>query len=98
VLAIALLIGIWLIAVGVVRLVGAFEGEHRVWKMLVALIEIAAGIIIVSSPPIGFATLALLTGISFIANGVATFVLGWMMHAVRSDASDPAFGSGGVTA
>jgi uncharacterized membrane protein HdeD (DUF308 family) len=97
VLAIALLIGIWLIAVGVVRLVGAFEGEHRVWKILVALIEIAAGIIIVSSPPIGFATLALLTGIAFIANGTAIFVLGWMMHAVRSHASDPAFGPG-VTA
>ena len=94
VLAVALLIGIWLIATGVVRLVGAFEREHRVWNVLVALIEIAAGIVIVSSPPIGFGTLALLVGIAFIANGVAIFALGWTMHTLRRDASDPAFHAG----
>jgi uncharacterized membrane protein HdeD (DUF308 family) len=97
VLAIALLIGIWLIAVGVVRLVGSFEGEQRVWGIIVALIEIAAGIVIVSSPPIAFATLALLAGISFIANGVANFALGWMMHSLRRDAAGPAFGAGVTT-
>ncbi|HEX4186614.1 MAG TPA: HdeD family acid-resistance protein [Solirubrobacteraceae bacterium] len=97
VLAIALLIGIWLIAMGVVRMVAAFEREHRVWNIIVALIELVAGIVIVSSPPIGFATLALLVGISFIANGVATFVLGWVMHSLRHDAADPTFETG-VTA
>ena len=97
VLAIALLIGIWLIAVGLVRLVGAFEREQRVWNIVVALLELIAGIVIVSSPPIGFATLALLVGISFIANGVATFALGWMVHSLRHDVEGPAFDSG-VTA
>jgi len=94
VLAIALLIGIWLIAMGVVRLIGAFEREHRFWNIVLALIEVAAGIVIVSTPPIGFATLALLVGIAFIANGVATFALGWMMHTVRRDASGPAYHAG----
>jgi len=94
VLAIALLIGIWLVAMGVVRLVGAFEREHRVWNVVVALIEVAAGVVIVSSPPISFATLALLVGISFIANGVATFALGWMMHTVRREEEGPAFHAG----
>jgi len=97
VLAIALLIGIWLIAVGIVRLVGAFEREQRAWNIVLALLEIAAGIVIVASPPIGFATLALLVGIAFIANGVVTFALGWMVHSLRHDAEDPAFDSG-VTA
>jgi uncharacterized membrane protein HdeD (DUF308 family) len=97
VLAIALLIGIWLIAVGVVRLVGSFEGEQRAWGIVVALIEIAAGIVIVASPPIAFSTLALLAGISFIANGVATFALGWMMHSLRRDAAGPAFRAGVTT-
>lgn len=97
VLAIALLIGIWLIAVGLVRLVGAFEREQRVWNIVLALLELAAGIVIVSSPPIGFATLALLVGISLIANGVATFALGWMVHSLRHDVERPAFNSG-VTA
>jgi uncharacterized membrane protein HdeD (DUF308 family) len=97
VLAVALLIGIWLIAVGIVRLVAAFEREQRVWNIVVALLEIAAGIVIVSSPPIGFATLALLVGIAFIANGVGMFALGWMVHSLRHDVEDPAFDSG-VTA
>ncbi len=97
VLVIALLIGIWLIAIGLVRLVGAFEREHRLWNLVLALIEIIAGIVIVSVPPIGFATLALLVGIAFIANGVATFGLGWIMHALRRDAAGPTF-EAGVTA
>jgi uncharacterized membrane protein HdeD (DUF308 family) len=94
VLAIALLIGIWLIAGGVVRMVRAFDQGHRAWSIVAALVEIAAGIVIVSSPPIGFATLALLVGISFIVYGVATFALGWMMHTLRRDAQSPAFGAG----
>jgi uncharacterized membrane protein HdeD (DUF308 family) len=94
VLAIALLIGIWLIAMGIVRMVAAFEREHRAWNIIVAAIEFVAGIVIVSSPPIGFATLALLVGISFIANGVATFALGWVMHSLRHDAADHSFEAG----
>ncbi len=94
VLAVALLIGIWLIAVGVVRFVGAFEREHRAWNIIVALIEVAAGIVIVASPPIAFATLALLVGISFIASGVATCALGWTMHTLRHEAAAPEFHEG----
>jgi uncharacterized membrane protein HdeD (DUF308 family) len=94
VLAVALLIGIWLIAVGIVRLVAAFDRDHRAWNIVMALVEVVAGIVIVSSPPIGFATLALLVGIAFIANGVVTFGLGWVMHAIRHDAEDPALHAG----
>jgi uncharacterized membrane protein HdeD (DUF308 family) len=94
VLAVALLIGIWLIAVGVVRFVRAFDLEHRAWNIVLALIEVVAGIVIVSTPPIGFATLALLVGIAFILNGVAIFALGWMMHTLRRDAEGPAYHAG----
>jgi uncharacterized membrane protein HdeD (DUF308 family) len=94
VLFVALLIGIWLIAVGVVRFVEAFDSDRKLWGIVVALLEIAAGVIIVATPPIGFATLALLTGIAFIVNGVAIFALGWMMHTIRHDAADPAFQAG----
>jgi uncharacterized membrane protein HdeD (DUF308 family) len=94
VLAVALLVGIWLIAVGVVRFVGAFERERRAWNIIVALIEVAAGIVIVASPPIAFATLALLVGISFIASGIATCALGWTMHALRHEAAAPEFQAG----
>ena len=98
VLAVALLIGIWLIAMGVVRFVAAFEREHRAWNVILALIEMAAGIVIVAVPPISFATLALLVGIAFIANGVGTFALGWMMHTLRREAEGPPVGAGAATA
>jgi uncharacterized membrane protein HdeD (DUF308 family) len=83
VLAVALLIGIWLIAAGVVRIVRAFDRDHRAWNIVVGLIEAAAGIVLVSSPPISFATLALLVGIAFIVNGVGQFVLGWLLHGLH---------------
>jgi uncharacterized membrane protein HdeD (DUF308 family) len=94
VLFVALLIGIWLIAIGVVRFVEAFDSDRRAWGIVVALLEIVAGIVIVATPPIGFATLALLTGIAFILNGVAIFALGWIMHTVRHEAEGPAFEAG----
>jgi uncharacterized membrane protein HdeD (DUF308 family) len=86
--AVALLIGLWLIAVGVIRFVTAFEeAKERFWHAIAGLVEILAGIVIVSTPQIGFATLALLVGIAFILNGMALMVLGWNMQEVREEAS-----------
>jgi uncharacterized membrane protein HdeD (DUF308 family) len=86
--AIALLIAIWLIAVGVVRIIAAFEiDEHRGWNIVAGAVELIAGIVIVSDPHIGFATLALLVGIAFIVNGMGMFGLGWNMHALRRAAA-----------
>jgi uncharacterized membrane protein HdeD (DUF308 family) len=84
--AVALLIGIWLIVVGAIRFVLAFaEDERRFWHALVALIELIAGIVIVSSPGIGLATLALLVGIGLIVNGTSLVVLGFVLHGARHD-------------
>src|SRR5436190_7574183 len=72
--AVALLVGIWLVAVGTVRLMATFElAEHRLWNGAVGVIDILAGIVIVASPGIGLATLALFLGIAFIANGIGLF-------------------------
>jgi uncharacterized membrane protein HdeD (DUF308 family) len=88
VLAIALLIGLWLIAIGVIRLVRTFALiEGRVWNVVVAAVEIIAGIVIVSSPNIGFGTLAVLVGLGFILQGLAMVTLGWSMFRVRRDPS-----------
>lgn len=78
--AVALLVGIWLIAIGAIRFVQSFEEEHKVWRLLVAVIEIVAGIVIVSTPGIGLAALAIIIGISLIANGASLAVLGYMLH------------------
>jgi uncharacterized membrane protein HdeD (DUF308 family) len=87
---VALLIGIWLIVVGVIRFVAAFEMlEHRGWNMIAGLVELIAGIVIVSNPNIGYATLAVLVGIAFIVNGMGMFGLGWNMHALRRAATAP---------
>ncbi len=82
--AIALLIGIWLIAVGVIRFAAAFEEpEHRGWYAFVGILELIAGIAIVADPSIGYATLAVLVGIGFILNGIGMVALGWAMRRVR---------------
>lgn len=89
--AVALLIGIWLIAAGVIRFAAAFEEyEHRGWYALVGILELAAGIVIVASPDIGYTTLAILVGIGFILNGIGMAALGWGMKGIRREASRPA--------
>ena len=91
VVAIALFVGIWLIAMGAVRFVLAFDADrHRVWRFLIAAVEVVAGIVIVSSPQIGVATLALLVGLALIANGVSFAALGFMLHSAGADDHAPA--------
>jgi uncharacterized membrane protein HdeD (DUF308 family) len=88
VVAVALFVGIWLIAMGAMRFVLAFDTEgHRAWRLLIAVVEMIAGIVIVSSPGIGLATLALLIGISLIVNGTSFTALGFVLHSAKNDAA-----------
>jgi len=91
VVAIALLVGIWLVCIGVVRLIRAFAlAINRGWNLLVAFVEILAGIVIVSSPGIGVTTLAILVGIAFILRGLGLCAAAWVMRAVKHGAASPA--------
>ncbi len=88
--AVALLIGIWLIAVGVIRFATAFEEyENRAWHALAGIIEVIAGVVIVANPDIGFGTLALLVGLGFIFNGLGMLALGWSVHLLRREGTTP---------
>ena len=88
--AVALLIGLWLIVIGVIRFATAFdEYEQRGWYALAGAVELIAGIVIVANPDIGFATLAILVGIGFIMNGLGLATLGWGLHEARREASRP---------
>ena len=88
--AIALLLAIWLIAAGVVRLMIAFDTHgDRLGRFVVAAIEIVFGIVIVANPNIGFATLALLVGLAFIVNGLGMIAVGVLLRAVRNQPSPP---------
>jgi uncharacterized membrane protein HdeD (DUF308 family) len=89
--AVALFVGIWLIAVGVVRAVLAFGiPGGRLGRLLIAAVEILAGIVIVASPDIGYATLTLLVGFSFIANGIAMIVAGLLLRMLKPPRPDVA--------
>ncbi len=93
VVAVALFVGLWLVVAGSVRLVWAIgSGPGRGWRLLVALVEIVAGIVIVSSPGIGVATLAVLVGIALILRGIAMSTLGWLMHSMAKDSELPGHG------
>jgi uncharacterized membrane protein HdeD (DUF308 family) len=84
--AVGLLIGIWLVAAGVVRFVRAFVASaHPVLQIAIALLEIVVGIAIVSEPHIGYATLAIIVGIWLIINGVIALVMGFAVRSARSE-------------
>lgn len=88
--AIALLVGIWLIAMGAVRVVLAAGAEtHRMWRAIVGAVELIAGIVIVASPDIGLATLALLIGLALIANGASLTALGILLRGLGHEDQTP---------
>ncbi len=80
---VALLLGIWLLALGVQRLAVALGTDRRTWSIVVAVFEILAGIVIVSSPHIGVRTLAVIVALSFILNGVGMAIFGLTMRTLR---------------
>jgi uncharacterized membrane protein HdeD (DUF308 family) len=75
--AIGLVIGLWLVAAGAIRLVRAFVlPGHRLFRLLIAGVELVAGIVIVSDPHIGYGALAVIAGICLIAGGIGQIALG----------------------
>lgn len=82
--AVGLLIGIWLIAAGVVRLVRAVvEWIRPVSRSAIAALQIIVGTIVVSEPHIGYATLAVLVGIWLILNAFALVAAGLALRAAE---------------
>jgi uncharacterized membrane protein HdeD (DUF308 family) len=83
---IGLLIGLWLVAAGVVRLIYAImEGGARFVRIAVGALAIIFGIVIVSQPHIGYTTLAVLVGIWLIINGAGLVALGVILRQAKSE-------------
>ena len=61
--------------------------KRGAWALAVAALQIVVGIILVASPHIGLATLALLIGIAFILNGIALVGLGTVIRALHRSAA-----------
>ena len=93
--AIGLLIGIWLVAAGVVRLVRVIAvGGRRLLGIIIALLEVVVGIVIVSDPHIGYTALAILAGIWLILNGLGTIALGVVIRGLKPQVVDPSPAAG----
>ena len=65
------------------------DGRASRWNTIAGLVELIAGIVIISNPNIGYATLAVLVGLGFILNGIGMSALGWAMHTLRRAAAAP---------
>jgi uncharacterized membrane protein HdeD (DUF308 family) len=90
VVAIALVLGIWLIAFGVLRFMDGLESHERSgWNFLIAAVETIAGIVIVAAPGIGVGTLAVLVSIAFILRGVGMIAEAWFLRIARQRAAAP---------
>ncbi|HMD52598.1 MAG TPA: DUF308 domain-containing protein [Solirubrobacteraceae bacterium] len=76
-----LIVGVWFIVAGVVRFVAAFAApEGRAGNILIAILDLVAGILILSWPSLGLATLAVIIGIVLIFRGALFIFAGWSLR------------------
>lgn len=86
---IALLLGLWLLIAGLLRLITALAVPPRSFgSALLGLVELVAGVVIVSSPNIGVTTLAILIGIAWILRGLMMVVVAWTLRGLRRGSDD----------
>jgi uncharacterized membrane protein HdeD (DUF308 family) len=77
----ALIVGVWLVVAGVVRLVEAFgEREGRAANIAIGLVDAILGVVILAWPDISLSTLAVLIGIVLILRGALFIVAGWELR------------------
>ena len=86
-----LIVGVWFVVAGIVRIVSAFATrEGRGGNFLIALLDLAAGAVILAWPDLGLATVAVIIGIVLIMRGVLFIVAGWQLRALdRAPEPDP---------
>jgi uncharacterized membrane protein HdeD (DUF308 family) len=84
------ILGIWLVVAGGVRFVASFalEGDRAI-SIFVSLLDIVIGIVILSWPKLGLATLAVILGIGFILRGILLVYEGWVLRTLGHEAGGP---------
>ena len=81
-----LIVGVWFVVAGVVRFVAALASpEGRGGNIVTAILDVIAGIVILSWPDLGLSTLAVIIGIVLIVRGALFIVAGWQLHKLNSD-------------
>ena len=85
-LVLVVILGIWLVVVGIARFVSAFSRrEGRGISLFVAIVDVIAGIVILSWPKPSLATLAVIFGIVLIIRGALFVYAGWLAHKLGRD-------------
>jgi uncharacterized membrane protein HdeD (DUF308 family) len=78
-----LIVGVWFVVAGIVRVVEAFSArEARGGNLLIALVDLAAGAVILAWPDLGLKTMAVIIGIVLIARGILFVALGLQLRAL----------------
>jgi uncharacterized membrane protein HdeD (DUF308 family) len=90
-----LIVGVWFVVAGIVRIVSGFASyEGRGGNLLIAVLDLAAGAVILAWPDLGLATVAVIIGIVLILRGVLFIATGWQLRtldrAAESDRGAPA--------
>jgi uncharacterized membrane protein HdeD (DUF308 family) len=82
-----LIVGVWFVAAGIVRFVVALSSpEGRGGNIVTAILDVVAGIVILSWPDLGLSTLAVIIGIVLILRGIGFIATGWALHRLTKDA------------
>jgi uncharacterized membrane protein HdeD (DUF308 family) len=81
-----LIVGVWFVAAGIVRFVVALASpEARGGNIVIAILDLIAGVVILSWPDLGLATLAVIIGIVLILRGVFFIAAGWQLRTLADD-------------
>jgi uncharacterized membrane protein HdeD (DUF308 family) len=84
--AFTLIVGVWFVVAGFVRFVVALASpEGRGGNIVTAILDVIAGIVILSWPDLGLSTFAVIIGIVLIVRGVLFIVAGWQLHKLKGD-------------
>jgi uncharacterized membrane protein HdeD (DUF308 family) len=76
-IGITIVIGWLVLFAGIAQLVHAFQSKgigHIVWKLVVAVVYLVAGVYLIAHPVLGVASLTLVLGVFLFAEGVADIV------------------------
>ena len=81
-----LIFGVWFVVAGIVRFVVALGSpEGRGGHILTAILDVIAGVVILSWPDLGLSTLAVIIGIVLIVRGALFIAAGWQLHKLDGD-------------
>ena len=83
-----LIVGMWFVVAGIVRVVTAFaSSEARGGNLLIALLDLTAGVVILAWADLGLATLAVIIGIVLIMRGALFIAASWQLRTLDRAAS-----------